>query len=164
MTLSGIPAHPLVVHAAVVLTPLTVIAAVVFAVVPRWRYLSRWPTVVLALLSFATLWTAKITGEDLRDSNFKDIPHDNPIWQRLEDHESYADTLTIVSFALLVVVCFSAWLLSGPSGLASGRGARAVTASYVEVALPVALVVVAAIVLVYVVLTGDAGAHAVWNP
>ena len=35
--LFGLPAHPLVVHAAVVLLPMAAIATVVVAAVPRWR-------------------------------------------------------------------------------------------------------------------------------
>ena len=44
MEIAGLPLHPLVVHAAVVLIPLTALLAVAFAVLPRWRWLVRWPT------------------------------------------------------------------------------------------------------------------------
>lgn len=158
------PAHPLIVHAAVVFTPLAVIAVVLFAVVRRWRYLTRWPAVVLAAISFVVVWIAKITGDDLRESNFGELPHDNPIWRRLDDHQAYADVLGIVAFALLLLVGFGAWLLGGPSGFTSGRGAKPIGPRYIELALPLALVVVAAVAGVYVYLTGDAGAHAVWAP
>jgi hypothetical protein len=41
MTFAGLPLHPLVVHAAVVLTPLAALLVVGSAVLPRW--LTRWP-------------------------------------------------------------------------------------------------------------------------
>jgi hypothetical protein len=43
MTFAGLPLHPLVVHAAVVLTPLAALLVVGSAVLPRWRWLTRWP-------------------------------------------------------------------------------------------------------------------------
>ena len=50
---NGLPVHPLVVHAVVVLVPLTALIAVLF-LVPRFRRSLRWPMVVLALVSLAS--------------------------------------------------------------------------------------------------------------
>lgn len=40
-TVFGLPAHPLVVHAVVVLLPLAAVAAIAAALVPRWRQRSE---------------------------------------------------------------------------------------------------------------------------
>ena len=58
----GLPFHALIVHAAVVLTPLAVLSALAFAVLPRWRYLTRWPTAVLAVGAFASVWASRLSG------------------------------------------------------------------------------------------------------
>ena len=51
-TVLGLPVHPLVVHAVVVLVPLSAVGAVAIALVPRWR--ERYGVLVL-LLSTAAL-------------------------------------------------------------------------------------------------------------
>lgn len=163
MEISGVPAHVLIVHAAVVFTPLAVLATIAFALVPSWRYLLRWPTVVLTAVAFVAIIAARVTGEDLKET-FAGIDENNPVIQAINDHQAYANGLALTAFVLLLLVLLGAGFLGGRSGLASGRGERALAARWIELALPVALVAVAVLVAVYVVLTGDAGAKAVWNP
>ena len=59
------PLHPLVVHAVVVLGPLAAVTGLVYAAVPKWRWLLRWPLVVLAVVVAITALTAVAAGEDL---------------------------------------------------------------------------------------------------
>ena len=59
------PLHPLVVHAVVVLGPLAALTGLVYAAVPKWRWLLRWPLVVLAVVVAVTALTAVAAGEDL---------------------------------------------------------------------------------------------------
>ena len=51
MEIGGLPLHPLVVHGAVVFTPLAALALIVFAILPRYRYLTRWPAAILAVIA-----------------------------------------------------------------------------------------------------------------
>ena len=51
MTINGIPLHPLVVHAAVVLVPLAALLAIAYAVLPSRRWQTRTPAVVVALVA-----------------------------------------------------------------------------------------------------------------
>jgi len=44
-----LPVHPLLIHVTVALVPGAAILAAVFVLVPRWRWLLRWPTLGLAL-------------------------------------------------------------------------------------------------------------------
>ena len=62
MEIFGLPVHVLVVHGAVVLTPLAALATIAFAVLPKWRYLTRWPAVALAVAATCALWAARLSG------------------------------------------------------------------------------------------------------
>jgi hypothetical protein len=64
MEIGGLPVHVLVVHAAVVLTPLAALTAIVFAVVPRWRWLTRWPALVSGLVALGAVVAAKLSGDN----------------------------------------------------------------------------------------------------
>ena len=156
MEFTGLPLHVLVVHAAVVFAPLAALAAIGFAVVPRWRYLTRWPAAVLAVIATGAIWLARVSGNDLKKNLA--LPD-----QLIGTHQSRGEVLSWVSLAFLLLVLVGAWLLAGPSGLASRRGAQAVRAPAVELVLPAAIVIASVVTLVYAVLTGDAGARAVWG-
>ncbi|MFC7490191.1 MULTISPECIES: hypothetical protein [unclassified Knoellia] len=163
MEVNGLPAHVLVVHAAVVLTPLAVIAAIVFAAMPRWRFLTRWPTVALAVVATVATWSARFSGDDFFESRFAALPADSPVRAGIMEHQELGETLSLVTTAFFVVTVLGVALLGGPSGLASGRGAKERARAGVEVALPVLIVVASVATLVYVVRTGDAGARATWE-
>jgi hypothetical protein len=164
MEVFGLPAHVLVVHAAVVLTPLAALATIVFAVVPKWRYLTRWPAAILAVMATGAVWTARITGKSFFDKRFASLPGDNPVREAIVAHQSRGNVLSLVIIAFLVLTLLGVWLLGGPSGFASGRGARPRGEDWVEIVVPIAMVLVSVVTLVYVVLTGDAGARAAWDP
>jgi len=156
MTIAGLPLHPLVVHAAVVLIPLSALLAVVFAVAPRWRWLTRWPFAGLTIAVVVIGFLATSSGESLEESSARSVE------RAVEEHAERGDALAwlLVGFALLAVL--GAWALSGDSGLASGKGAWESRLPALERVMPAALVLGAVAVLVMVVLVGDSGARAVW--
>jgi len=137
--IGGLPVHALVVHAAVVLLPLSAIALVVAIVVPRTRRILG-PTAVVGLgISTLAAFVARQSGEDLA--------------ARIGEPADHARLGGILPFVALVAFGLGlAWLLSqrrpGSRGLG---GVLAGTA---------ALVSVAALVLTVVV--GHTGATAVW--
>ena len=128
----------------------------VFAVRARWRWLTRWPAVLSTLAALATLVVARVTGRAL----LSDRPELAPL---VRVHQQRATVLIAVTVVLTLLVLVAAWSLGGTSALASGRGARESGPVVLERALPVLLVLAAVAVLVWVVLTGDAGARAVWG-
>ena len=67
----------------------------------------------------------------------------------------------VLAFAVLIVIAFL--LLSGPASLASGKGARATKSRPLELVVSAAVVVMAVVVIYQTILTGDAGARAVWS-
>lgn len=162
MEIGGLPLHPLVVHAVVMLVPLSVACALALAVVPGWRWLSRWPTATVAVAAAGASWVARLSGGALlEDRPF--LLDAAPLRDQVLRHQQLGEllSLTMAGFALLVLL--AAWSLPGGTALASGRGARASRAPALERVLPPLLVLGALGVLVLVVLVGDSGARAVWG-
>jgi hypothetical protein len=153
MELNGVPLHPLVVHAVVVLGPLAALTGLAYAFVPRWRWLLRWPLVVLAVVTAVAVLLAVAAGEDLLAAR----PELAPL---VEEHEEWGEWLRSVAVIYAVVSLVAAWALGGASALASGKGARET-----RFGIPVAgvLVVAAVGLLVLLFLAGDSGSRAVWG-
>lgn len=156
MEIAGLPLHPLVVHAAVVLVPVSAAATAVFAAVSRWRWLLRWPAGLLALGATLAAWAARLSGIAL----LEDRPE---LRQLVATHQERGKLLALVMIGYLLLVLVGTWSLSGTSALASGRGAREAAVPALERLLPLVLVLAALSVLVLVVLTGDSGSRAVWG-
>jgi hypothetical protein len=153
MELNGVPLHPLVVHAVVVLGPLAALTGLAYALVPRWRWLLRWPLVVLAVGVAVAAVVAVAAGEDLLSSR----PELAPI---VAEHEEDGELLRLWAIGYAVVALVAAWALGGASALASGKGARD-TRFGIPVAALLAVGAVGLLVTVY--LAGDSGATAVWG-
>lgn len=156
MEISGLPLHPLVVHAAVVLIPLTAVLAIALGALPGWRWLTRWPAAVASVACVGIAFLATTSGESLEEARPE-------LRQLVHQHSERGDLLANLTIGLAVVVVAAAFLLPGRSGLVSGRGAVEKRVALADKVLPVLLVVAAVIVLVQVVLTGESGARAVWG-
>lgn len=156
MEIAGLPFHFLILHAAVVLAPLAALLAIAFALLPRWRYLTRWPTVVMAVVTLVTVWLSRLSGQSYLDSR----PELAPL---VRVHQERGEMLSLLTILFVVVVAVAFWGLGGPSGFTSGSGARTVRSPAIDRGLAVALVVASLLVLVWVILTGDAGARAAWS-
>ncbi|GAA1478733.1 hypothetical protein GCM10009623_31790 [Nocardioides aestuarii] len=144
MEISGLPLHPLVVHAAVVLGPLAALTALVYAAVGRWRDRLRIPMVVVALAATASVAAAFLSGDNFLETNpqLAAKPY-------VELHEERADLLL--------------WLTLGFGAVALAAGWLHDRSGAVRTVLRGLLAVAALAVLVMVVLVGDAGARAVWT-
>ena len=153
MEINGVPLHPLVVHAVVVLGPLAALAGLAYAFVPRWRWLLRWPLVVLAVVTAVTSVVAVQAGEALLDLR----PELEPL---VAEHQERGELLRTVAIGYAVVSLAAAWALGGVSALASGRGARE-TRFGIPVTAVLAIGALALLVLLF--LAGDSGARAVWG-
>ena len=147
MEINGLPLHPLVVHAAVVFTPLACLAALLY-LVPSLRDRLRWPLVVLALLSVVLIWVAYLAGADLREDRFAAATGE--FAKQLDEHEDFAGILRWVVTGFGLVSLVAAWV--------HGRQGA------VRMLLMVLLAAGAIATLVYVFLTGEAGSRAVYPP
>lgn len=141
-TFLGLPLHPLVVHAAVVLLPLAALGVIALAVVGRWRK----PYAALVLLglvvAFGSAFVAKESGEALERTV------GSP-----GEHAEWGDRLPLAAGALLLVGGF--WLLLEWRSPERRAGLRRV------LSIGSSLVAVGAIALT--VVTGHTGATAVWS-
>jgi hypothetical protein len=149
----GVPIHPLLVHAPVVLVPLLAIMAIAYAVAPFARPHTRW---VLGLLALATPFAAllaKLSGDAFfgRLQNRNEITPD--FFPKLEAHRHFG-TMTVYATAVLGLLTLALVYFVAPRGAAS-RG--------LSVLLAVLTVVAAGVSLYYVIRTGDSGAKAVWT-
>ncbi len=153
---NGLPLHPLVVHAVVVLVPLTVLAAIVFAVLPKQRWLLRWPLAAGAIVSVITTFVAKQSGQKLQ-SAFANSP-------LVKIHQDRANVFVLLVYVFVIIALIAVFTLGGSSQLASGALARAaVGGRAVQIAIAVALVVISVVVAIQVARVGDAGSRAAWS-
>jgi hypothetical protein len=144
----GIPLHPLVVHAVVVLMPLAAVGTIAIAVVPKWRDIYGWLVLGITTIVFATVPIATRSGGRLRDS----LSLGGPVAEKVRDHQAYGDRMIYAAAGL--------WLLLVVMLLLHRTGRRGGL-----MVLVAGLAIVAALAaLVLVVLTGHSGSDAVWNP
>ncbi len=139
-TVLGLPVHPLVVHAAVVLLPLAAFGLVVIVTVPRLRAMLGWLVMAGLASAAAAAFVAAESGEELAERVGEP-----------KVHAELGETLPLLSLALLAAGL--AWFLLVRR---NRRSALAVVLATVAVAL--ALVNVA-----WVVRVGHTGAEAVWG-
>jgi predicted membrane protein DUF2231 len=168
--INGLPLHPLVVHAVVVLVPLTALIAVLF-LVPRFRRPLRWPMVVLGLVSLASTFVARQSGLNLKNSSY--IPDNGEVFDAVQRHQHLANQLWYIVIAFFIVILIAAYVLRPDDELGPFPGRLgdsddeegATTLDTVIRAVVAALVVVGAVaVTVQTVRAGEQGSRAVWNP
>ncbi|GAA1884318.1 DUF2231 domain-containing protein [Asanoa iriomotensis] len=151
----GIPAHPLIIHAAVIFIPLLCLGAIVYAVVPRFRGKIGWAVLALAVIAPIAAWLATESGENLRERLIA-AGFSQDIIDKVNQHQSYGDKTWWFTLALGVVTLVMLFITNG---------VRPVPQPPIWVTLAVSVVVIALAVVtaIYVFLTGDSGAHAVWE-
>lgn len=148
----GLPAHVLLVHAAVVFVPLLALVATAYAVLPRFRGRLDWAAGLLALAAPVAALLAKLSGEELRDVLIaKNYPDE--IIQQVNDHQAYGNQALASSIALGVVTLVL---------LVLTRPGRSVP-RWLGLVLGAVIVVLAVVNVWFVYLTGDSGAQAVWE-
>ncbi|HSU74583.1 MAG TPA: DUF2231 domain-containing protein [Terrabacter sp.] len=151
----GLPMHALVVHAVVVLVPLSVLSAMAYAVRPAWRRLLRWPTAAGAVVSGISAFVAAESGEALqrRVLAVRAATTDS---QLLGQHVQWGDRAKVACAVFMVVTLLALWFARPPEEEAPRGHVTDVVAS-------TAVVVAAVASLVTVVLAGHAGSAVVWH-
>jgi uncharacterized membrane protein len=143
-TIGGLPAHPLLVHAPLVLIPLVSVSAVAMVASARFSRRFGAAVAVLSALAVVSAAAAKLSGEAWSET----VGFPQP-------HAELADPLPVIVLlqALLVTVL---WLLD--------RGRPTNRARPLPVWLLSALVLVISVVAVYwTIRVGHSGAEAVWG-
>jgi uncharacterized membrane protein len=142
-TILGLPLHPLVVHATVVLVPLTALLVVLTAVSPRIRAWAGPLPLVAAVISTILAPLSTSTGESLQ--------HAVGDSKLIERHAELGDMLIWFALGMLVVAAATYFLHRRGS---VGKG--------LATTLMVLGVVAGAATMVQVALIGHSGAKAVW--
>jgi hypothetical protein len=150
--ITGLPVHPLAVHAAVVLVPLSGLLGVLFAV-PRTRDWARVPLPLVALAAVVATYVAKESGEVLERVGGQGAAGiGGPVADLVNEHQEASEVLwwLVIGYAAVAVAAF---LLT--RARTTGATAHGVAA----------LLVVAALVMgFFTYRVGALGAKAVWDP
>ncbi len=153
-TVLGIPVHALVVHAVVVLAPLTALLLLLFAVWGRFRSWSGPLTAVVASVTVVLSFVAKESGEALE--------HRLPQSDAIHEHAELGDLLPWVMAGAAVVAWLMWWFWRKDRDRVEEHGAPVVMSGISKV-LAVVGVLAAIGLAVDVTLVGHTGAQAVWS-
>ena len=160
--LNGLPLHPLIVHAVVVLGPLAVLGTIVAVVWPAAR--RRYGSLVLGTALLATVFSV------LAEQSGEGLEHVLPRSAAIEAHQQLGNTLKLLAGGLLVV--FGAYMFLHRRAAATARreGPGTTTAPAMTGATRIVAGVLAALTIVLALVTavqvyriGDSGAQAVWG-
>jgi hypothetical protein len=146
-TILGLPVHALVVHAVVVLVPLSALGVVAISVVPRWR--QRFGVLVLlaATAGLAAVPVATKSGEKLEER----IGASGVVARQIEDHQEIGELVLWPTLAM--------WVLAVALVLLHRRAGGKGMVTVVAVLAAVAAVAAAGFVL----RAGHLGSTAVWS-
>jgi hypothetical protein len=148
-TINGLPLHPLIVHAVVVLLPLSALGVIAVAIRPAW--LSRYGKLVIAVATASVLAIPLATSSGERLAARVGEPG---------VHAELGDTLIWFAMPLLAAVVALAWLRRRTT---AGDRASAGGHSRLSLVVAVVAVLIAAANLVQVYRIGESGARAVWH-
>jgi Predicted membrane protein (DUF2231) len=147
--ISGLPAHVLLVHAMVVLAPLTALLEMFCAILPAARRRLVWLVLVLALVTAGLTPLTTNAGQWL----FNRLSRPSDI---LREHSDRGHWMIYFSVALVVVA-----LLLAALHTTEGRAEKRRTGGPAIVAILALAVGISTIITVYRI--GDSGARAVWG-
>ena len=142
-TITGLPIHPLVVHAVIVLVPLSALGAIAVALRARWNRTYGWLVVLGALVATGSAFVAKESGEAL--ASRVGLP---------AEHAQIARLMPVFAGLMLVAVAALWWYDRG------GDDRR----TPLRTVLAVVTIVTALLALAWAIRAGHSGATAVWKP
>jgi hypothetical protein len=169
---AGLPAHPLMVHAPVILVPLTMVVAIAYTVIPAWRSKFGWALGLLAIAAPVTAFAATLSGEVFA------VKRGIATAPQVAIHSNLGATLrnltilvAVLAIALLIVerVRTQGSVLGNltRAGRHQNAGAGPMPSSPVllvaSIVLALGLVGVSIAATVWVVRTGHTGALMVWS-
>jgi hypothetical protein len=151
--LLGLPAHPLLVHAAVIFIPLLIAGTVVYGLFPQFRNKTDWAVAALSVAAPLSALFAKLSGDKLRQRLINQGLGGQTL-SRVNEHRSLAGVLLYLTIALGVTTLVMMFMLS--------RWGSALPA-WSSIAMRVVVLGVAGVSAYYMFWTGHAGARAVWG-
>lgn len=149
MEIMGLPLHPLVVHAVVVLVPLSAIGGIVISAWGAARKRYGWLTVAFALAAAGSTFVAQQAGEAL----YASLPHHS---EAMERHMSLGGGLLL----WVIILFFGTAAVMVAQRLIDQQNPRGRIVLIVGGVITVAAAVIS---LVQVVRIGHSGSAAVWG-
>lgn len=143
-TIAGLPLHPLVVHAAVILVPLTALGAILMALFPRFSRRFGVLVVIVGIIGAVSAWIARVSGGTLATS----VPV-------TAEHSEWGHRMPLAAAALAVLTIVF-WLFD--RGIPGNR-----RRPWWLIVLGVVLVVVSLVAVYFTIVTGHSGAESVWG-
>jgi hypothetical protein len=166
-TVLGIPAHPLIIHVAVIFIPLLVLGAIVYAAWPPFHSKITWAVLAVAIIAPLAGLAAKLSGQDLKHQLVA-RGTSQQLLALIAQHNSYGNKTfwwTVGLAVLTLVLLAYNWRASRAVSVDAdaNAGAGGAIATPLRVGSTVVMLVVGAILGYYVFKTGDTGAHMVWG-
>jgi hypothetical protein len=168
--ISGLPLHPLLVHAAVIFVPLQVLSVYAYALLPFARRFLTWLVVALAVVGPVSAFAAKLSGDAFRRRLVRNHMASRELLSTVAQHSNYANlavygsTLLGVLTVLLVVVLVARARrprnpeADKPETTKPGKGSAALV-----IALTVVALGIGAGTGFFVFKAGDTGARMEWS-
>jgi uncharacterized membrane protein len=158
----GIPMHPLLVHAAVVLLPLQVMAGIAFAVLPRFRRYLGWFVAGTAVAAPVAAFIARQSGLALRDRLVRNGTSDAGVLASIQEHNDFAD-LAMYSSIALGVLMLVLLILEVRRTRTAVDGAGSGGMNILMIVVMVLTLGAAGTTGYYIFQTGDTGAKMTWT-
>jgi hypothetical protein len=160
ITIAGLPAHPLLVHAAVVLIPLAALGSLAIAVRAAWRR-SYAPLVAIGAVAASLAATgAKLAGDQL----YAALSASGSLGAGIDQHGQWGQYTMFASWPYAVLALIAAVLARRSRVPAHARAGDTIVATGVGIVTFSWLAALAGIATTaLVVLTGDSGSRAVWG-
>lgn len=156
-TLLGLPAHPLLVHAAVVFAPLLVALVIAYSLVPVVRKWVAWAVIGLAVAAPLALWAAKLSGDAFLQRQIR-VGAGPEFVQQLKQHQDFGELAAYAGTALGVLSLLLVYACTAAGRKPATTGSRVVTYGTILLSLAAA-----AVTGYYVYQTGHTGATNVWG-
>jgi energy-coupling factor transporter transmembrane protein EcfT len=140
----GLPIHPLVVHAAVILMPIASLAALVMSYLPSFS--RRYGKLVfgLSIIGLISLFAARWSGEELKEI----------VGVEIERHQNLGNLAPFISIPLVALI-YLRWRMDREGANIGSPAIRRLVSIF--------LVIASLISLTYVALSGHSGAELVWG-
>jgi uncharacterized membrane protein len=174
-TISGLPAHPLLVHIPVVLVPLAALGAIVMCIKPAWHRRYRWAVLGIGVVGAIGAVLSASAGEALEEQIVAAEGRGAAAsWEEHAEAGETARNFALLFMVVLIVFVFVPWYMERrAASVASAtpvEGADAVPAAasasgpkWLRPVLAAAVVITGVAAVVTIVDAGHSGADSVWS-
>lgn len=158
--LFDLPAHPLLIHAPIVLLPIAAIVTIVLFVKPMWRAAAGWWPLALLVVVVVLMFGAKESGEALIGA-YDRANGEGAV--DIDQHESLAETTFVMTLVWLVVLA-ALTVIERVERLRTAALAVVATNATVRQVLGGLAALIGVLATVWMIRTGHEGAKSVWGP